>query len=123
MDKIKISIISNETPLSERIKDMLNSLNIFEVDCVDNIEKCSNYYDILMIDMDSFKRESQKALMQIIKKLSRHKKIILLKDMDHANYLQKINILTKPLTEMKLINAMCNSMMEDFPEDISEIIV
>lgn len=120
MEKIKISIITRESLVSNRIKNFLNKINIFDVDCMDNISKCVDNYDIIMIDIDSFEKEDQASILQIVKKLSHDdKKFILLKDTDKTNYLQKVDVLFKPITEMKLIDSICNAMLND----LSEIIV
>lgn len=121
METIKISVISKERSLYENIKYILKKLKIFEVDCTDNIKKCIDHYDILMIDMDSFKPQSEEGVLQLIHKLNNHKKIILLKNIDKARHIKGINILVKPITEMKLIDSICNVKLDDLSEMLNAV--
>jgi len=116
---IKISVISQEIPLCKKIKRILENLEFFQVDYSDNIEECIAK-DIIIIDMDCFNKANEKWVIELVKRSKKSRRFILLKEVYNLDSLKNVSILPKPVTEMGLMDSICNSLLRDLDDVINE---
>lgn len=67
--------------------------------------------------MDCFEQVSEKWILQLVKRFSKSKRFVLLKEVYKIDCFN-VSILPKPITEMSLVDSICDVMLRDLHDVI-----
>lgn len=116
LDVTKVLVISNEISEYQRIKSILDSLNFFQLNHQTVLKREDNYYDFVIVDLDSLDGHDELKTTDNLKLIYRRSNIILIGGTkeSHFNRIQKgMTILSKPISEVELLEYLFNAILEE----------
>ena len=116
LDIIKILVISDEKPMYEEIKEILEPLNFCKLDYETTISNMDRLYDFVIVDMDFINEHSEVSFFLKLKLTYNKAKIILIKtvkEKDLSIKQQEVHILSKPISANELLECLFNLLLEE----------
>ena len=119
LDIMKMLVVSSEKSEYENIRNILNPLKAFELNYANNIECNSSDYDLIIADLDSFNNYREMEILKKVKKSNNKASVIFIKSIKDNNSIKRIGrttVLGKPVTELKLIECIYKTIIENVSE-------